>query len=165
MNKKAALLMGSKSDYKALEPCIKTFAEFGVELEVRIMSAHRTPAAVTAFVGAAEANGFGVILAAAGMSAHLAGVVAAHTVLPVIAIPMKGDASIMDGLDALLSMVHMPPGIPVACVGVNAGKNAALLALQILQGYMPELGDKLRKNREEMAATVAMADEEVNNAK
>ncbi|MCL2433403.1 MAG: 5-(carboxyamino)imidazole ribonucleotide mutase [Clostridia bacterium] len=164
MTKRAALLMGSKSDYKTLEPCLKTFAEFGVELEVRIMSAHRTPAQVVAFVEQAEANDIGVILAAAGMSAHLAGVIAAHTVLPVIAIPMKGEASIMDGLDALLSMVHMPPGIPVACVGVNAGKNAALLALQILQGYEPELTEKLHKSRESMAKAVMEADAEINSA-
>jgi len=155
-NPQAALIMGSKSDYDALKGCIKTFEDFGVALEVHVMSAHRTPHEATSFAADAEARGFKVILAAAGKAAHLPGVLAAFTTLPIIGIPMK--SSFMDGLDSLLSIAMMPPGIPVATVGVGSGENAALLALQILQYTNPELGGKLKKHRETMAQAVHDAD-------
>ena len=156
---KAALIMGSKSDYEALTPCIKTFAEFGVQLDVHVMSAHRTPHEATNFAADARKNGYGVLLAAAGMAAHLPGVLAAFTTLPIVGIPMK--SSFNDGLDSLLSIVMMPPGIPVATVGVSAAANAALLALQILQGAHPELTAKLDAHRAAQAEAVRKADAEI----
>ena len=127
--------------------------DFGVEYEARILSAHRTPAAAAEFAKNARANGFGVILCAAGMAAHLAGAFAANTTLPVIGIPMKGGA--MDGLDALLATVQMPSGIPVATVAINGAKNAAVLAAQILAVSDDELAAKLDEAREKMAQQIA----------
>ena len=127
---KAAVLMGSKSDFETVRPCLSVLKKFGVEFEARVISAHRTPDKAHDFAVNAKKNGFGVIIGVAGKAAHLAGVLAAYTTLPVIALPVK--TSMMGGLDSLLSMVQMPSGIPVACVGVDGGENAGLLAVQIL---------------------------------
>ena len=156
-----ALLMGSKSDLPKLDDTIRTFKEFGVGLTVRIMSAHRTPDKVAEFAGTAESNGCRVILCAAGGAAHLAGVVAAHTTLPVIGIPIEGGA--FQGMDALLSTVQMPGGIPVASVALGGGgpKNAALFAIEILALNNPALARKLKDFRTAQSARVAAADEEL----
>jgi 5-(carboxyamino)imidazole ribonucleotide mutase len=128
--KKVAVLMGSANDEPTLQPARETLENFGVPHEVWAMSAHRTPEAVRTFVGSARENGFGVIIAAAGLAAHLAGACAASTTLPVIGIPLAGGA--LNGVDALYATVQMPPGMPVATVAVNGAMNAALLAIQIL---------------------------------
>ena len=138
--KKVAVIMGSDSDLPVVGKAIDKLGDFGVPVEVHVMSAHRTPEAAAAFSASAADKGFGVILAAAGKAAHLAGVLAAHTVLPVIGIPVK--SSTLDGLDALLSTVQMPSGIPVATVAIDGAENAALLAVQMLA-----LSDETLKNR------------------
>ena len=125
--KKVAVIMGSDSDLPVVSPAIRELKRFGIEVEAHVMSAHRTPEEAAAFSHNAKENGFGVIIAAAGKAAHLAGVLAAHTTLPVIGIPVK--SSTLDGLDALLSTVQMPAGIPVATVAIDGAKNAALLAV------------------------------------
>ena len=153
MAKKAAVILGSDSDLETMRPCIRRLKSFGIETEVRIISAHRTPAAAEAFASAARAEGFGVLIAAAGKAAHLAGVLAAYTTLPVIGIPMKGGAA--DGLDALLATVQMPSGIPVATVAINGAKNAAVLAAQILAVSDDALAAKLDAQRSEMAEQIA----------
>ena len=138
--KKVAVIMGSDSDLPVVGKAIDKLGDFGVPVEVHVMSAHRTPEAAAAFSASAADKGFGVIIAAAGKAAHLAGVLAAHTVLPVIGIPVK--SSTLDGLDALLSTVQMPSGIPVATVAIDGAENAALLAVQMLA-----LSDETLKNR------------------
>lgn len=150
--KKVAIIMGSDSDLPIVTPAIKQLKELGIETEVRVMSAHRTPEEAHKFSADAVNNGFGVIIAAAGMAAHLGGVLAASTVLPVIGIPCS--AKVMDGMDAMLATVMMPPGIPVATVGVNAAKNAALLAAQILAVENDDLREQLIKMRSDMAQQV-----------
>ena len=130
MSKKVALLMGSANDFPSLKGCVKVLKDFGIDVTVHVMSAHRTPALTCEFSASAAENGYGVIICAAGKAAHLAGSVAAQTILPVIGIPVK--SSTLDGLDALLSTVQMPKGIPVATVAIDGGDNAALLAVQIL---------------------------------
>ena len=127
--KKVAIIMGSDSDFPVVSKAVSKLKEFGVEYEVHVMSAHRTPDAAIKFSAEAKKNGFGVIIAAAGMAAHLGGVIAAHTTVPVIGIPIK---STLEGMDALLATVQMPPGIPVATVGIDNGTNAAILAAQML---------------------------------
>lgn len=122
MSKKVAVIMGSDSDLDTMRPCIQRLKSFGIPTEVHIISAHRTPAAAERFASQARENGFGAIIAAAGKAAHLAGVLAAYTTLPVIGVPIK--TSMMGGLDSLLSMVQMPKGIPVACVAVDGADNA-----------------------------------------
>ena len=161
MAKKVAVLMGSKSDLPKLEACIETLKSLQLETEVRVMSAHRTPEIVGSFANQAEANGFGVIIAAAGGAAHLAGVVAAHTLLPVIGIPIENGA--FKGLDALLSTVQMPGGIAVATVGVGSGgaMNAALLAAQMLSLSDPALRERLAADRAARKAKVIEADQEL----
>ncbi len=154
--KKVAIIMGSDSDLPVVEGAIKQLKALGIETEVRVMSAHRTPEAAHEFSKNAIQNGFGVIIAAAGMAAHLGGVLAASTTLPVIAIPCS--SKVLDGMDALLSSVMMPPGIPVATVGINAGKNAALLAAEILAVSNIELQAKLIEMRKDMAAQVEAKD-------
>jgi 5-(carboxyamino)imidazole ribonucleotide mutase len=144
---KVAVLMGSANDAEKVAPAGETLAEFGVEHEVWAMSAHRNADAVREFVGSARENGFGVIIAAAGMAAHLAGACAANTTLPVIGLPVSGGA--LDGVDALYSTVQMPPGMPVATVAVNGAKNAALLAIQILAVTDEGLAEKLAEARSE----------------
>ena len=150
--KKVAIIMGSDSDLPVVTPAIEQLNELGIETEVRVMSAHRTPDAAHDFAKSAKDNGFGVIIAAAGMAAHLGGVLAASTTLPVIGIPCMAKA--FDGMDALLATVMMPPGIPVATVGVNAAKNAALLAAEILAVGDDALGEKLVQMRKDMAQQV-----------
>lgn len=154
--KKVAIIMGSDSDLPIVTPAIKQLKELGIETEVRVMSAHRTPKEAQAFSENAIENGFGVIIAAAGMAAHLGGVLAASTTLPVIGIPCS--AKVLDGMDAMLATVMMPPGIPVATVGVNAAKNAALLAAEILAVSDSELSQKLIEMRADMAQAVIEKD-------
>lgn len=139
--KKVCIVMGSDSDLKVMEGAVDRLRDFGVPFEVRVVSAHRTPAAAEQLAKNARANGFGVIIAAAGKAAHLGGVIAAYTTLPVIGVPIK--SSLMDGLDSLLSMVQMPSGIPVATVAVNGADNAAILAVQMLALEDEELAAKL----------------------
>ncbi len=145
--KKVAVIMGSDSDLPVAEKGIEVLKVYGVPFEVHIYSAHRTPEEAAAFAREARGKGFGVLLCFAGMAAHLAGAFAANTTLPVIGIPCTGKA--LEGMDALLSTVMMPPGIPVASVGINAGKNAALLAVEILAVEEEALSEKLREEREE----------------
>ena len=134
---KVGILMGSKSDFEVVKPAVSVLKKFGVEVEVRVISAHRTPEEAHEFAASAKSKGLEVIICAAGKAAHLGGVIAALTTLPVIGLPVKTD--MMGGLDSLLSIVQMPAGIPVATVGVNAGENAGLLALQILGVKYPEI--------------------------
>ena len=143
--KKVGIIMGSDSDLPILEKTMDALKALAVPYEVHVYSAHRTPDEATAFARNAEKNGFGVLIAAAGMAAHLAGVIAANTVLPVIGIPCK--SSVLDGIDALLSTVMMPSGIPVATVAINGGVNAALLAAEIIAIGDGELAERLRKKR------------------
>ena len=149
--------MGSDSDFTVLVPAIKRLKGMGIETEVRVMSAHRTPAAAAAFSESARENGFGVIIAAAGKAAHLAGVLAAHTTLPVIGIPVK--SSTLDGLDALLATVQMPSGIPVATVAIDGADNAAILAAQMLALSDDCLAQKLNGMKREMEEGVAKKNE------
>ena len=151
--KKVAVIIGSDSDWPIVKAACTQLKELDIPFEAHILSAHRTPAAAAEFAKAARANGFGAIICAAGMAAHLAGAFAANTTLPVIGIPMKGGA--MDGLDALLATVQMPSGIPVATVALNGAKNAAVLAAQILAVSDDVLAAKLDKAREAMAAQIA----------
>lgn len=154
--KKVAIIMGSDSDLPIVTPAIKQLKELGIETEVRVISAHRTPKQAYEFSSKAIENGFGVIIAAAGMAAHLGGVLAASTTLPVIGIPCS--SKVLDGMDAMLATVMMPPGIPVATVGVNAAKNAAILAAQIIAVGDDELMEKLQKMRQEMSDQVCQKD-------
>ena len=151
-NNKAAVVMGSDSDLPVVEKALQTLREFGVPFEAHVMSAHRTPAEACAFAASAREKGFGVIIAAAGKAAHLAGVLAGHTTLPVIGIPMK--SSTLDGLDALLATVQMPAGVPVATVAIDGAENAALLAVQMLALGDQELACKLEQKKRDMAAKV-----------
>ena len=159
MSQKVAVVIGSDSDLDTLRPCIQRLKDFGIPAEVRIISAHRTPAAAEQLAANAIENGFGVIIAAAGKAAHLAGVLAAYTTLPVIGVPVK--TSMMGGLDSLLSMVQMPKGIPVACVAVDGADNAAILAAQMLALSDPELADKLTQFKAKMAEEVAEKDRHI----
>lgn len=159
--KKVAIIMGSDSDLPVVKKAAEELTSFGVPYEMHIMSAHRSPEAAHAFAASAKDNGFGVIIAAAGMAAHLAGVLAASTTLPVIGIPMKSAA--LDGLDALLATVMMPSGIPVATVAIDGAKNAAVLAVQMLALSEPTLADKLAERKREMAAAVAEKDRLLNS--
>ena len=158
--KKVAVIMGSDSDLPIVEKAIDTLKSFDVPTEVHVYSAHRTPVECAEFTRAARDNGFGVIIAAAGMAAHLAGAIAANTTLPVIGIPCKGPN--FDGMDALLSTVQMPSGIPVATVAVNGAKNAALLACQILAVEDKEPQEKLDNDRKSSADTVLQKDRTVS---
>ncbi len=143
--KKVAVIMGSDSDFDVVKKAGEVLREFGVESEMRVMSAHRSPERVAEFAKGAKENGFGVIIAAAGMAAHLAGAFAANTTLPVIAIPVKAKA--LEGMDALLSSVMMPPGVPVATVGIDSAANAGYLAVEMLAIEDKELADKLSEFR------------------
>ncbi len=154
--RKVAIVMGSDSDLPIIRKCTDTLKTFGVPFEVHIYSAHRTPVEARDFALSARDNGFGVLIAAAGMAAHLAGAIAANTTLPVIGIPCKGP--VLDGMDALLSTVQMPTGIPVATVAINGGANAALLAMQILAVCDRELAAKLDEKRAKDAAAVLAKD-------
>ena len=155
--KKVAVIMGSDSDFPVVAPAIKRLKSFGIPVEAHVMSAHRTPETAAAFsAGAAEA-GFGAIIAAAGKAAHLAGVLAAHTTLPVIGIPVK--SSTLDGLDALLATVQMPSGIPVATVAIDGADNAAILAAQMLALSDEGLAAQLAAMKKTMAEGVHTKDE------
>jgi len=153
---KVAVIMGSKSDFEVCAAAVSTLKKFGIETIVKVMSAHRTPEIAHDFSKNAKQDGFGVIIAAAGKAAHLAGVIAANTVLPVIGLPVK--SSTLDGLDSLLSTVQMPSGIPVATVAINGAENAALLAVQILALSDKNLAKKLADFKDEMAQKVVNDD-------
>ena len=154
---KVGILMGSKSDFEVVKPAVNTLKKFGVEVEVRVISAHRTPSEAHKFAANAKGNGMEVIICAAGKAAHLGGVIAAYTTLPVIGLPVKTD--MMGGLDSLLSIVQMPAGIPVATVGVNAGENAGLLAVQMLSIKYKELAAKLADYKTAMREKINADDE------
>ncbi len=153
---KVAIVMGSKSDFEAVKPALKVLKKFGVPFFVRVLSAHRTPDEVHALVASAKKDNVGVFIAAAGKAAHLAGVIAGLTTLPVIGIPMK--SSTMDGLDSLLSVVQMPSGVPVATVAIGGSENAGILAAQILALGDDSLANKLKEYKKEMRAKVLSDD-------
>ena len=153
---KIAFVMGSDSDLPVVEKGIKMVQKFGVEVEVRVISAHRTPQAAEEFAKTADERGVGVIIAAAGKAAHLGGVIAAYTTLPVIGLPIK--SSTLDGLDSLLSIVQMPPGIPVATVAIDGAENAGILAVQMLALANPALKEKLKVHKKAMEEKVAAKD-------
>ena len=157
--KKVGIVMGSDSDLPVVQKAINTLKDLGIPYEVHIYSAHRTPKQATEFASGARKNGFGAIIAAAGMAAHLAGAIAANTTLPVVGIPCK--SSITDGVDALLSTVQMPTGIPVATVAINGAANAALLCAQILAVEDADLAAKLDQKRVADAETVLKKDAEI----
>ena len=157
---KVGIVMGSISDLSVVEPAIDILKKFGVEVEVRVISAHRTPIEAHDFASNAIKNGIEVIISAAGKAAHLGGVMAAFTTLPVIGLPIK--SSTMDGLDSLLSTVQMPNGVPVATVAINGGQNAGLLAIQMLALKYNDLQEKLAKYKEDMAESVREADRKLN---
>lgn len=150
---KVAVIMGSDSDWSVMEPAVKMLKSFGLETEVVVASAHRTPDKVHAFAAGARERGVKVIIAAAGAAAHLAGVIASFTTLPIIGVPIDGTS--LKGVDALYSMVQMPSGIPVACMAINGAKNAAIYAAQILATGNAELETKLTEHRQKMAEEVA----------
>ena len=157
--KKVAILMGSDSDFGVMSKAVSVLKEFDIPVEVHVYSAHRTPEKVAEFATNAKDNGFGVIIAGAGMAAALAGVVAGHTTLPVIGVPLKSNA--LEGVDALLSTVMMPSGIPVATVAIDGSKNAAYLAAQILAIGDEELAKKVLENRQKQSAAVLVKDQEL----
>ena len=160
--KKIGIVMGSDSDLPVVSKAISKLKDFGIPVEAHVMSAHRTPAAAMDFAWHAADNGFGVIIAAAGKAAHLAGVLAAHTILPVIGIPIK--SSTMDGLDSLLSTVQMPSGIPVATVAIDGAENAAILAAQILAVEDAELQGRLKAMKREMENSVLEKDRKLTES-
>ncbi len=157
MSKKVAVIMGSDSDFPVVSKAVAKLKSFGIETETHVMSAHRTPQLAAEFAKNAKANGFGVIIAAAGMAAHLAGVIAAETTLPVIGIPCKGAS--LEGLDALLATVQMPSGIPVATVAINGAENAAVLAAQILALSDESIASQLEEAKKTMVEGVLKKDE------
>lgn len=157
--KKVAILMGSDSDFGVMSKAISVLKKFEILVEVHVYSAHRTPEKVAEFASNAKDNGFGVIIAGAGMAAALAGVVAGHTTLPVIGVPLKSNA--LEGVDALLSTVMMPSGIPVATVAIDGSKNAAYLAAQILAISDEELAKKVLESRQKQSAAVLAKDQEL----
>ncbi|WP_085833050.1 5-(carboxyamino)imidazole ribonucleotide mutase [Clostridium merdae] len=160
--KKVAVIMGSDSDFAVVSAAIKRLKAYEVPTEVHVMSAHRTPLMAAEFATNARAEGFGVIIAAAGKAAHLAGVLAAHTTLPVIGIPIK--CSTLDGLDALLATVQMPSGVPVATVAIDGADNAALLAIQMLSLSDDGLAEKLEQMKQKMAEEVSKKDDAIQAA-
>ena len=157
--KKIGIVMGSDSDLPVVEKAVSTLKEYGVPFELRVLSAHRTPEEARLFALNARENGFGAIIAAAGMAAHLAGAMAANTTLPVIGIPVRSGG--LGGLDALLATVQMPSGVPVATVAVDGAKNAALLAIQILAVSDSALADKLENSKQDGAKTVLEKDKAI----
>ena len=157
--KKVAILMGSDSDFGVMSKAVSVLKGFEIPVEVHVYSAHRTPEKVAEFASNAKDNGFGVIIAGAGMAAALAGVVAGHTTLPVIGVPLK--SNVLEGVDALLSTVMMPSGIPVATVAIDGSKNAAYLAAQILAVNDEELAKKVLENRQKQSAAVLVKDQEI----
>lgn len=160
--KKVAIIMGSDSDLPVVKGAVDELKAYGVPYEAHVMSAHRTPELASKFASSAKDNGFGVIICAAGMAAHLAGVIAGHTTLPVIGIPIKSGA--MNGLDALLATVMMPSGIPVATVAIDGAKNAAILAIQMLSLSDDTLAEKLLKAKQDMIDGVIAKDTKLQAA-
>lgn len=158
MLKKVAVIMGSDSDFPVVKDAVMELKNYGVPYEVHVMSAHRTPELASEFASKAKENGFGIIICAAGMAAHLAGVIAGNTTLPVIGIPIR---SSFDGLDALLATVQMPSGIPVATVAVNGAKNAAILAIQMLAVSDESLAEKLAESKQKMIEGVKEKDAKI----
>ena len=159
--KKVAVIMGSDSDLPVVKRALTELKAFGVPYEIRVISAHRTPSVAETFAKNADSNGFGVIIAAAGKAAHLGGVLAAYTTLPVIGLPIK--SSTMDGLDSLLSMVQMPKGVPVATVTIDGAENAGILAVQILAVGDDALAEKLREYKLNMAEEVIRKDAQLQS--
>lgn len=157
--KKVAIIMGSNSDFPIVKPAIKVLKSFRIQYEVNVMSAHRTPDQVAEYAKSADQRGIGVIIGAAGKAAHLPGVLAAYTTLPVIGLPIK--SSTLDGMDSLLSIVQMPKGIPVATVAINGSENAALLAAQILALGDEKLSETLKQYRISMEEQVLAKNEQV----
>ena len=158
---KVGIVMGSKSDYPVVERAEKILADYGVEFVTRVISAHRTPKAAEQFASGAEADGIEVIIAAAGKAAHLGGVLAAYTPLPVIGLPVK--SSTLDGLDSLLSIVQMPKGVPVATVAIDGAENAGILAVQILSVKYPELRQAMKDYKAKMEADIMAVDAEFSS--
>lgn len=156
---RAAIIMGSASDLPKMEVAVEILKSYGVTVEVRCLSAHRAHAGLSEFIKEADEKGTEVFITAAGMAAALPGVVASQTVTPVIGVPLSG--SVLDGMDALMSIVQMPPGIPVATVAINGGKNAAYLALQIIAGKHPEMKERLLAHRAEMEEAAMKTNREV----
>src|SRR3990167_2146809 len=161
MRPTVAILMGSDSDAPSLKPCGDILRELGIPFIAKVLSAHRTPDEAVAFVKSAKAKGFKVIIAAAGGAAHLAGVTAAHTTLPVIGVPIMSKS--LDGMDSLLSTVQMPPGIPVATVGINGAKNAGLLAVQILATSNEDLTKQLEEYKKSLESGVLKKNEKISS--
>ena len=161
MENKVIVVMGSDSDLPVVSKAVETLKSFDIKASVRVLSAHRTPEEALELAQNARANGYSAIIAAAGKAAHLAGVVAAHTTLPVIGIPIK--SSTMDGMDSLLSTVQMPPGIPVATVAIDGAENAALLAAQIIAVSDDIVAQKLQNKKDEMRLKVLEKDREIQN--
>jgi len=159
MNNKVGIVMGSTSDLPVVEKAIQVLRDYDVPFEVRVLSAHRCPTETKEFAEGARVRGFSVLIAAAGMAAHLAGALAANTTLPVIGIPCK--SANLDGMDALLSTVMMPSGIPVATVAIDGAKNAALLAIEIMAVSDEKLAEKLQRNRDKDKQKVLEADAEL----
>lgn len=157
-----SIIMGSTSDYHVMEDAAKFLDEMEIPFEINALSAHRTPEKVEEFAKSAKSRGVKVIIAAAGMAAHLPGVIAAMTVLPVIGVPIKAS---LDGLDSLLSIVQMPPGIPVATVGINGARNAAILAAQILAAGDTGIGEKVKHFKEGLKEKIVKANEELAEKK
>jgi 5-(carboxyamino)imidazole ribonucleotide mutase len=164
MNAKVSIIMGSTTDWTVMQEAAKILDKFNIPFEVHALSAHRVPEEVSAFAKKASALGIKVIIAGAGGAAHLPGVVAAHTTLPVIGVPCKSSIS-LDGWDSLLSIVQMPPGIPVATVGVDAGQNAGILAVQILAQADERIAADFKQFKEEMKQKVLKANEELKQHK
>jgi 5-(carboxyamino)imidazole ribonucleotide mutase len=158
MTRKVAVMMGSASDMTAMQPAVDVLKELGIPVEVRVLSAHRTPARAIEFAGKAAENGFAVLICGAGGAAHLAGVVAAHTILPVVGVPMGRS---LGGLDALYATVQMPAGIPVATVAIDGAQNAGLLAASMIALADPALGERLAARRVAQTAKVIASDEEI----
>ncbi len=158
---KAAIVMGSDSDFPIVEKGYKLLKDFGVDVTVRVISAHRTPDEAISFAKNAEKNGYELIIGAAGKAAHLPGILAGCTPLPVIGLPIK--SSELDGMDALLSIVQMPPGVPVATVAINGSDNAALLGIQILSVKYPELREKFKEYKQQMADKVFEKNKKLND--
>ena len=162
MKPKVSIIMGSTSDLKVMEKAAALLNEFEIPFEINALSAHRTPAAVEKFAKNARENGIEVIIAAAGMAAHLPGVIASMTTLPVIGVPINAS---LDGMDALLAIIQMPPGIPVATVGINGALNAGILAVQIMANGNPDLQDKLVNYKENLKNKIVEANEELAKIK
>lgn len=156
---KVAVLMGSDSDWAVMQTAVKTLKSYGVEVHAHVMSAHRTPVEAAQFAQSAYDQGFGVIIAAAGLAAHLAGALAGNTILPVIGVPLASGG--LGGMDALLATVQMPPGVPVATVAVNGAYNAAILAVQMLAAGEPALWEKLKENKRNMHDGVQQKDAKI----